>query len=100
MSSMEPISTCHDLPPVKIRKFDGSPQRYPTFRHRFKQMEETRPLDDSARMTRLLYFLKGPALTAVQMYRFGQPFQVVRACVESLAKGPTKQANEKDNLQR
>ena len=32
--------------------------------------------------------------------RFGQPFQVVRACVESLTKGPAIQANDKDSLQR
>ena len=32
--------------------------------------------------------------------RFGQPFQVVRACVKSLTKGPAIQANDKDSLQR
>ena len=79
-------------------------------------MVETRPLSDAVKMTRLLQFLNGPALTAVQRYepmpgglakalktleeRFGQPFQVVRACVESLTKGPAIQANDKDSLQR
>lgn len=29
---------------------------------------------------------------------FGQPFQVVRACVESLTEGPAIQANDKDSL--
>ncbi|XP_068723426.1 uncharacterized protein [Montipora capricornis] len=67
-------------------------------------------------MTRLLQFLEGPALLAVQRYepmpgglskalktlddRFGQPFQVVRACIESLTKGPAIQASGKDSLQR
>ena len=67
-------------------------------------------------MTRLLQFLEGPALIAVQRYeplpgglaralktledRFGQPFQVVRASVESLTKGPVIQANDKESLQQ
>ena len=104
MSSMERMTVSHDLPPVQVQKFDGSPERYPAFRQRFKQLVETRPLDDSVKMTRLLQFLEGPALLAVQRYepmsggmskalktledRFGQAFQVVRACIESLTKGP------------
>ena len=32
--------------------------------------------------------------------RFGQPFQVVRASVESLTKGPVIQPNDKDSLQQ
>ncbi|XP_068692609.1 uncharacterized protein [Montipora foliosa] len=116
MSSMERMSVSHDLPPVQLQKFDGSPERYPAFRQRFKQLVETRPLDDSVKMTRLLQFLQGPALLAVQRYepmpgglskalktledRFGQPFQVVRACIESLTKGPAIQASDKDSLQR
>ncbi|XP_068675583.1 uncharacterized protein [Montipora foliosa] len=32
--------------------------------------------------------------------RFGQPFQVMRACIESLTKGPAIQASDKDSLQR
>ena len=54
---------------------------------------ETKPLDDVIKMTRLLQFVEGSALIAVQRYatlpgglakalktledRFGQPFQVV-----------------------
>ena len=79
-------------------------------------MVETKPLDDAVKMTRLLQFLEGPALIAVRRYepllgglakalktledRFGQPFQVVRASVESLTEGPAIQANDKDSLQR
>ena len=78
-------------------------------------MVEARPLDDSVKMARLLQFLEGPALTAVQRYeplpngltralktleeRFGQPFEVVRACVESLTKGPAIQITDKVDLQ-
>ena len=110
------MSAAYDLPHVQVQKFDGSPENYPAFRQRFKQLVETRPLSDAVKMTRLLQFLNGPALTAVQRYepmpgglakalktleeRFGQPFQVVRACVESLTKGPAIQANDKDSLQR
>jgi len=116
MSSMERISASHDLPHVQVQKFDGSPQDYPAFRQRFKQLVETKPLDDAVKMTRLLQFLEGPALIAVQRYeplpgglaralktledRFGQPFQVVRASVESLTKGPVIQANDKESLQQ
>ena len=116
MSSMERISVSHDLPHVRVQKFDGSPQQYPAFRQRFKQLVETKPLDDAVKMTRLLQFLEGPALLAVQRYeplpgglakalrtledRFGQPFQVVRASVESLTRGPVIQPNDKDSLQQ
>ena len=113
---MKKMSAAYDLPHVQVQKFDGSPEDYPAFRQRFKQLVETRPLSDAVKMTCLLQFLNGPALTAVQRYepmpgglekalktleeRFGQPFQVVRACVESLTKGPALQANDKDSLQR
>ncbi|XP_068741884.1 uncharacterized protein [Montipora capricornis] len=116
MSSMERISASHDLPHVRVQKFDGSPQQYPAFRQRFKQLVETKLLDDAVKMTRLLQFLEGPALLAVQRYeplpgglakalrtledRFGQPFQVVRASVESLTRGPVIQPNDKDSLQQ
>ena len=116
LSSMEKMSAAYDRPHVQVQKFDGSPENYPAFHQRFKQFVETRPLSDAVKMTRLLQFLNGPALTAVQRYepmpgglakalktleeRFGQPFQVVRACVESLTKGPAIQANDKDSLQR
>ena len=116
MSSMERISASHDLPHVRVQKFDGSPQDYPAFRQRFKQLVETKTLDDAVKMTRLLHFLEGPALIAVQRYEplpgglaralktledlFGQPFQVVRASVESLTKGPVIQANDKESLQQ
>ena len=115
MSSMERMSASYDLPHVQVQRFDGSPEKYPAFRQRFRQMVETRPLDDSVKMARLLQFLEGPALTAVQRYeplpngltralktleeRFGQPFQVVRAFVESLTKGPAIQATDKVDLQ-
>ena len=68
MSSMERISASHDLPHVRVQKFVGSPQDYPAFRQRFKQLVETKPLDDAVKMTRLLQFLEGPALIAVQRY--------------------------------
>ncbi|XP_068739665.1 uncharacterized protein [Montipora capricornis] len=116
MSSMERISASHDLPHLLVQKFDGSPQQYPAFRQRFKQLVETKPLDDAVKMTRLLQFLEGPALLAVQRYeplpgglakalrtledRFSQPFQVVRASVESLTRGPVIQPNDKDSLQQ
>ena len=116
MSSTERISASHDLPHVRVQKFDGSAQQYPSFRQRFEQLVEAKPLDDAVKTTRLLQFLEGPALLAVQRYetlpgglakalktlkdRFGQAFQVVRASVESLTNGPVIQPNEKDSFQQ
>jgi len=68
MSSMQRISASYDLPHVRVQKFNGSPQQYPSFRQRFKQLVETKPFDDAVKMSRLLQFLKGPALLAVQRY--------------------------------
>ena len=61
----------------------------------------------------LLQFLEGPALIVVQRLpvglakalktledSFGQPFQVVRASVESLTRGPVIPANDKESLQQ
>ena len=101
---------------MRVQKFNGSPQQYPSFRQRFKQLVEAKPLDDAVKMTRLLQFLEGPVLLAVQRYEtlpgglakalktlrdgFGQPFQVVRASVESLTMGPVIQPNDMDSLQQ
>ena len=65
---MERISASHDLPHVRVQKFDGSPQQYPAFRQRFEQLGETKPLHDAVKMTRLLQFLERPTLLAVQWY--------------------------------
>jgi len=67
-SAIANISVTQDLPKIHVQKFDGSPDKFPTFRHRFQQMVESRPLDDSIKMTLLLQFLEGPALHAVQRY--------------------------------
>ena len=77
---------------------------------------ESRPLDDAVKMTRLLQFLEGPALAAVQHYetipgglekalrvledRFGRPYHVVKACVETMTKGPVIQPNDRQALQQ
>ena len=75
---------------------------------------ESRSLDDAVKMTRLLQFLEGPALAAVQRYetipggldkalkvleeRFGRPYQVVKACIETMTKGPVIQVNDSQAL--
>ena len=67
-------------------------------------MVESKALDEQTKMARLLQFLEGPALRAVQRYetvpaglakslevlqnRFGQPSKIVRACIDTLTKGP------------
>ena len=69
-SSMERTSAFHDLPHVPVQKFDGSPQQYPAFCQRFKQVVETKPLDDVVKMTQLLQFLEEPALLSVSRYEY------------------------------
>lgn len=69
-SSMERTSAFHDLPHVPVQKFDGSPQQYPAFCQRFKQVVETKPLDDAVKMTQLLQFLEEPALLSVSRYEY------------------------------
>ena len=115
-TTIEKISADQGLPPLQVLKFDGSPERYPLFRQRFHQMVESKALDEQTKMTRLLQFLEGPALRAVQRYealpggltkalevlqnRFGQPFKIVRACVDTLTKGPAIASQDKEGLQR
>ena len=73
-------------------------------------------LDEPTKMAQLLQFLDGPSLLAVQRYesvpdglakalqvlqdRFGQPFKIVRACVDTLVKGPVIAPQDKKGLQR
>ena len=53
MSSMKRITASHDLPHVRVQKFDGSLQQYPSFRQRFEKLVGTKPLDDAVKMIRL-----------------------------------------------
>ena len=53
MSSKERIGAFHALPHVRVKLFNGLPQHYPSFGQRFKQMVETKLLDDTVRKSRL-----------------------------------------------
>jgi len=115
VETIDRMSTTSNLPHVQVVKFDGSPEEYLTFRQRFKQLVESRPIDEAIKMTRLLQFLEGPALAAVQHYetipgglqkalkiledRFGRPYHVVKACVEAMTTGPVIQPNDRQALQ-
>ena len=61
----------------EIRKFDGSPQHFPVFCHLFEQMINSKPVDESVKMSRLLQLLEGPPLEAVRRYEAvtGGPYQ-------------------------
>jgi len=65
-TTMEKMNADHGLPALQVVKFDSSPENYPIFRQRFHQMVESRALDEPTKMARLLQFLEGPALLAVQ----------------------------------
>ena len=115
-ATMEKMNADHGLPALQVVKFDGSPENYPMFRQRFRQMVEWKVLDEPTKMARLLQFLDDPALLVVQRYesvpgglakalqvlqdRFGQPFKIVRACVDTLVKGPVIAPQDKKGLQR
>ena len=115
-TTMEKMNADRGLPAMQVLKFDGSPENYPVFRQRFHQMVESKALDEPTKMARLIQFLEGPALFAVQRYesvpggltkalqvlqdRFGQPFKVVRACVDALIKGPVIAPQDRHGLRR
>ena len=113
---MEKMNAYRGLPAMEVLKFDGSPENYPVFRRRFHQMVDSKALDEQTKLARLIQFLEGPALLAVQRYesvpggltkalqvlqdRFGQPFKVVRACVDALIKGPVIAPQDRHGLRR
>ena len=115
-TTMEKMNADRSLPAMQVLKFDGSPENYLVFRQRFHQMVESKALDKPTKMARLIQFLEGPALLAVQRYesvpggltkalqvlqdRFGQPFKVVRACVDALIKGPVIAPQDRHGLRR
>jgi len=67
-STTEKMNADDGLPTLQVVKFDGSPENYPMFRQRFQQMVDSKAVDDPTKMARLLQFLEGPALLAVQRY--------------------------------
>lgn len=97
-STMEKMNADHGLPALQVVKFAGSLKTTQCFVRGFIKWWSL-----PTKMARLLQFLKGPALLAMQRYesvpggltkallqdRFGQPFKIVRACVDTLVKGPT-----------
>ena len=112
-TTMEKMNADRSLPAMQVLKFDGSPKNYSVFRCRFHQMVDSKALDKPTKMARLIQFLEGPPLLAVQRYesvtggltkalqdRFGQPFKVVRACVDALIKGPVIAPQDRHGLRR
>ena len=67
-TTMEKMNADHGLPAMQVLKFDGSPEKYPVFSRRFNQMVGSKALDEPTKMARLIQFLEGPALLAVQRY--------------------------------
>ena len=116
LATMEKMNADRGLPVMQVLKFDGSPENYPVFRQRFHHMVDSKALDERTNIARLIQFLEGPALLAAQRYesvpdsltkalqvlqdRFGQPFEVVRACVDALIKGPVIAPQDRHGLRR
>ena len=115
-SAMERITAGLGLPPLQVLKFDGSLEVYPLFKQRFYQLVETKALGEQTKMACLLQFLEGPALHAgkrheavpgglnkalsVLQNRLGQPFKIMKACIDALTKGPVIAPQDKEGLQR
>ncbi|CAB4040210.1 Hypothetical predicted protein [Paramuricea clavata] len=94
----------------------GQEDNFAVFRQRFEQLVQSKPLDKSTKMSCLLQLLDGAPLNAVKRYkmipggltqamklledRFGRPCQIVRACVDSLTKGPMIAPNDKQGLRK
>ena len=68
VTTIEKIGFSHDFPTIEIQKFNGSPHHFPVFRHRFDQMINSKPIEESVKMSRLLQLLEGPPLDAVRRY--------------------------------
>lgn len=114
VKTMERISLSQEIPLIKVRKFSGNPEEFPSFRQRFNQLVECKPLDESLKMASLLQHLEGAPLKMALPYetisgglrkaldllqrRFGQPCQIVRACIDKL-KGPQINYNDRKGLQ-
>ena len=67
-TTMEKMNADRGLPAMQVLKFDDSPEKYPVFSRRFNQMVGSKALDVPTKMVRLIQFLEGPALLAVQRY--------------------------------
>ena len=52
-ATMEKMNADHGLPALQVVKFDGSPENYLMFHERFRQMVESKALDEPTRMARL-----------------------------------------------
>ena len=109
--AIQKLSVAHELPTPEVIKFNGKATEYPRFISRFNELVLDKPLTETQKMTRLLQFLSGPALCAVQGYemtgpgklkkslqklqdRFGEPHIIVEACIKEITKGkPVKQGN-------
>ena len=79
-------------------------------------MVQSKALDEQTKMARLLQFLEAATLRVFQRYeaapgglakslevlqnRFGKPFKIVRACIDTLTRGPTIVPDDKECLPR
>ena len=102
-SSGPDLSAMLNLPKVELATFQGDPKDYPLWSRSFQDVVGSAPIDDSAKLARLMQLLKGPAYEAVKasVYmrdgyqhaismlekRYGDPHCITSSLVASLKDG-------------
>lgn len=105
-----------DLPRPELPVFDGKPDEYYKFIHSFVTHIESNVIQNSARLSYLIQYCKGPAKYAIEdcvmldevigyhqakqilQNRFGRPHIVAQAFVQKLTSGPDLRANDSEAL--
>ena len=117
LQTIQQLVIQQSLPPSEVKKFAGDPKDYPSFRYRFWEQVESKPLDETQKMNRLLQFLEGKARAAVDGYeglgvgklekalstlesKFGQKYMISNACISALTDIKHLNLTKKDDFRK
>ena len=103
-------SSLVNLPRLELPYFDGEPTDFPIFQQTFNEIVHKAPIDDAAKLARLLQFCKGRAhdairscihskngyarATTILSERFGSPFLITEKLVNDLRSGKSVRTPE------
>ena len=59
------VCICLDLPSVEIKPYSGDPLSFPAFITLFDDLVDSKSIDDSAKLSRLLHYCNGTAYVAI-----------------------------------
>lgn len=112
----ERISVQASLSHAVSLKFNGDLTKYLAFIQDFDERVHRKPLSDSVKFDQLAQVTEGSAKETVELYRgqingyedarcalrerFGQPYQIVGACVKRLTSGPRLKGNDVTGIQK